>query len=439
MRSVVGTRPGARAAPTIAGSEVVTWRGRASVRRDARDRQQPQVLRSRLAFADRRDPSAVGEPAHLAPDAVPGVDPLPAVAELSVRGVFGGLPRPLPLHTRSVVGTRPGPSAAATIAGSEVVTWRGRASTGATPGTGSSHRSCGRVSLSPIAATHPPSASQPTCRQTPSQGLIRWPAVAELSVRGVFGGRPRPRFGGGSPSSALTTRSTRPSWISTWTKRLPSGDGSGSNPTPRPNSIVWMPCSRSPDVSTIRSRPSAVSRTTWDQPSASDTNRIEPSGSQLASESKLVSPATVRSAPVATSTSTICAVSRSSGRRWAVTAICVPSGDQARDVTSTPAGVRARASGARGSFAGRPRRGTGASMTQTCDQPRRRETNASRFPSGDQRGACVPALWPVTFARRDPSASITQISSSRTNARRRPSGDHCGSLTGCSEAVSWVG
>ena len=77
-----------------------------------------------------------------------------------------------------------------------------------------------------------------------------------------------------------------------WTKRLPSGDGSGSNPTPRPNSIVWMPCSRSPDVSTIRSRPSAVSRTTWDQPSASDTNRIDPSGSQLASESKLVSPAT---------------------------------------------------------------------------------------------------------------------------------------------------
>ena len=42
-----------------------------------------------------------------------------------------------------------------------------------------------------------------------------------------------------------------------------------------------------------------------------------------------------------------------------MTAICVPSGDQARDVTSTPAGVRARASGGRGSFAGRPRRGTG--------------------------------------------------------------------------------
>ena len=50
--------------------------------------------------------------------------------------------------------------------------------------------------------------------------------------------------------------------------------------------------------------------------------------------------------------------------------------------------------GTRGSFAGRPRRGTGASMTHTCDQPRRRETNASRFPSGDQRARlsrpCAP-------------------------------------------------
>ena len=78
-------------------------------------------------------------------------------------------------------------------------------------------------------------------------------------------------------------------------------------------------------------------------------------------------------------------------------------------------------------------------MTQTCDQPRRRETKASRLPSGDQRGPYVPALWPVTLASREPSASITQISSSRTKARRRPSGDHCGSLTGFSDAVSWVG
>ena len=116
-----------------------------------------------------------------------------------------------------------------------------------------------------------------------------------------------------------------------------------------------------------------------------------------------------------------------------------PSGDQTSDSTSTPAAVKARGSGGRGSLAGRPRRGTGASMTQTCDQPRRRETNASRLPSGDQRGVFVPDGWPVTRASREPSASITQISSSRTKASRLPSGDHCGSLTSFSEAVSWVG
>ena len=214
---------------------------------------------------------------------------------------------------------------------------------------------------------------------------------------------------------------------------------SGSSPTPRPNSIVVdavltftrrehdpvTPVGRQPhDV-----EPAVGVGHEQDRPVRQPARERVEAG--LAGDRPL--------APVATSTSTICAVSRSSRRRWAVTAICAPSGDQARDVTSTPAGVRARASGARGSFAGRPRRGTGASMTHTCDQPRRRETNASRFPSGDQRGALVPALCPVTFASRDPSASTTQISSSRTNARRRPSGDHCGSLTGSSEAVSWVG
>ena len=57
----------------------------------------------------------------------------------------------------------------------ESVTCRGLASSGATPGTGSSHRSCGAVSRSPMATTQAPSGSQPTDRQTPSHGLIRLP------------------------------------------------------------------------------------------------------------------------------------------------------------------------------------------------------------------------------------------------------------------------
>ena len=121
-----------------------------------------------------------------------------------------------------------GDSAARSTAGIESVTWRGRASSGATPGTGSSHRSCGAVSRSPTAATQAPSASQPTGRQTPSHGLIRLPVEAAETVRGVLGGRPRPRFGAVAAASSPTSRSWRPSWTSMWTNRLPSGEGSGA-------------------------------------------------------------------------------------------------------------------------------------------------------------------------------------------------------------------
>ena len=315
------------------------------------------------------------------------------------------------------------------------MTWRGRASSGATPGTGSSHRSCGALSRSPTAATHAPSVSQPTGRQTPSHGLILLPVEAAETVRGVFGGRPRPRFGAVLPASSPTRRSWRPSWTSMWTNRLPSGDGRGADPGPPPGS----PCSRSPSVRTIRSWPSALSRTTWNQPSASETNRNEPSGSQRAATSTLRSPATTRDAPVATSTSAICAVSSISGPRRAMTAIRAPSGDHSKASTSMPVSVRTVGRGGFGSVAGRPRRGTGASISQICDQPRRRDRNARRCPSGDQRGSRPAPGLPTTRVRRDPSASMTQISSSRTNARRRPSGDHCGSETGFSEAVSWLG
>ncbi len=168
------------------------------------------------------------------------------------------------MRIRSPEATRPCASAAPSTAGRESVTWRGRAPSGATPGTGSSQRSCGRVSLSPMAATHAPSASQPIARQTPSHGSIRTPAV---TVGGRFGGRPRPRLSGAPPATLRTTRSMSPSCTSIWANRDPSGEGSGAYPMPPDGS----PCSRSPSVRTTRSAPSAERRTTWNQPSASDT------------------------------------------------------------------------------------------------------------------------------------------------------------------------
>ena len=121
-----------------------------------------------------------------------------------------------------------------------------------------------------------------------------------------------------------------------------------------------------------------------------------------------------------------------------MTAIRLPSGDHAIRSTSTPPGVSATAWGGRGSRCGRPRRGTGASISQTCDQPRRREMKAIRRPSGDHCGSRPPPGLGTTFVNRDPSASTIQISSSRTNARRRPSGDHCGSPIAFSDAVICV-
>ena len=121
-----------------------------------------------------------------------------------------------------------------------------------------------------------------------------------------------------------------------------------------------------------------------------------------------------------------------------MTAIRPPSGDQAICSTSMPLAVSAVACGGRGSRCGRPRRGTGASISQTCDQPRRRDRNASRRPSGDHCGSRPPPGLATTFVSRDPSASTIQISSSRTKARRRPSGDHCGSPIAFSDAVICV-
>ncbi len=60
----------------------------------------------------------------------------------------------------------------------------------------------------------------------------------------------------------------------------------------------------------------------------------------------------------------ICDVSRS-GSRCEVTAIARPSGDQTNSSTSTPGAVIGVGSGERGRVAGRPRRGTGASTSQS--------------------------------------------------------------------------
>ena len=169
--------------------------------------------------------------------------------------------------TRWAGGTRDGESASRRTAGSESVTWRGRASSAATPGTGSSHRSAGPISRSPVAAIQAPSPSQPTDFQTPSHGLIRLPAVAAVTVRGVFGGRPRPRRGPRPPRGRRRRGPARPSWTSTWTNRDPSGDGSGADPAPPDGS----PCSRSPAGQDDPVMPVGGRRTTWNQPSASET------------------------------------------------------------------------------------------------------------------------------------------------------------------------
>ncbi len=151
-----------------------------------------------------------------------------------------------------------------------------------------------------------------------------------------------------------------------------------------PKSDDGSPCSTAPAVRRLRSCRAGSSRTTWNQPSASDSRVSPPSGSQRGAHSQ-ASPAGIRrsSPPTMSTTETSDLQARSS--RWAAKAIRPPSGDQSNSSTSSPAGVIATGSAGRGWLAGRPRRGTGASIRQSCDQPRRRETKASWRPSGDQR------------------------------------------------------
>jgi hypothetical protein len=61
---------------------------------------------------------------------------------------------------------RSGLNAAASTAGIELVTWRGRERRGAAPGTGRTQTSCGASWLSPMATSAVPSAVNPTARQS---------------------------------------------------------------------------------------------------------------------------------------------------------------------------------------------------------------------------------------------------------------------------------
>ena len=242
--------------------------------------------------------------------------------------------------------------------------------------------------VSPTAATHAPSASQPTGRQTPSHGLILAPAAAAETVRGVFGGRPRPRFGAvrprrarrrGGPGGRRGPRCGR--------SGCRRARAAGADPGPPPGS----PCSRSPSVRTIRSWPSAVSRTTWNQPSASETNSSEPSGSQRAATSTLRSPATTRDAPGRRRRrGRSGTVSSMSGPRRAMTAMRAPSGAQSKASTSTPVAVRTVGSGGLGSR-GRP----AAARDRRVDQPDLRPAAAAR-----QERQAMAIGRPARFASR---------------------------------------
>ena len=192
-----------------------------------------------------------------------------------------------------------------------------------------------------------------------------------------------------------------------------------------------------PLVRTVRRLRSGPSRQTWNQPSASVSSSKPPSASQRGPHSQAPRLSICVWAPLAMSR--IDTVERQSLASRSVTrAMRWPSGAQATSATSMPVAVSGTASAGRGWLAGRPRCGSGASMSQTWLQPRRRERNAIRRPSGLQRGWLLPAGWALTSTWCEPSASMIHRARSRMNASRRPSADHCGSLTGLSEAVSWI-
>ena len=214
---------------------------------------------------------------------------------------------------RSAFGMRDGDRASRRTTGSESVTWRGRASSGATPGTGSSHRSWGEISRSPVAATQAPSGG-PADRSPDAV-----PRVDALAGRGR-------RHGARCLGWPAATALRRLAWRRSGRRRGPGGHrgprrartgcrrarAAATDPTPPDGS----PCSRSPAVRTIRSWPSAR------QPDhlepavrVGDVEAASHRSTHRAPTSTLCSPATTRTVPPATSTSAIWAVSSTAGPR----------------------------------------------------------------------------------------------------------------------------
>ena len=307
--------------------------------------------------------------------------------------------------TRSAAGTRDrGPAPRRATAGSESVTWRGRASSGATPGTGSSHRSCGRVSLSPIAATHAPSASQPTARQTPSHGLIRLAGGRRADASGASSAVDRGRASAAARRRARrTTRSTRPSWTSMWTNRA-AVRRRQRQPKPRPPD--GSPCSRSPvgqddPVAPVGRQPDDlepavgvghVQERPVGQPARAPTSRLRLAGDDPLGAGRDVDERDLRRLEVVEA-----ALGRDRDPR--------PSGDQAKASTSTPAAVRTRGLGGsrlvRGPAAARHRRVDEPDLRPAATAREERETLAVRRPA---RAATAARLGrrPASSASRRP-------------------------------------
>ena len=339
--------------------------------------------------------------------------------------------------TRSASGTRLGDRAARRTAGIESVTWRGRASSGATPGTGSSHRSCGR-GLALADRRDPRPVGQPADR--PPDAVPRVDPAARRrgrgTVRGVFGGRPRPRFGAAPAPSSPTSRSWSPSWTSTWTNRLPSGDGSGHVPDAAVRLAVLALARRQDDpVVAVGGQPD-------DLEPAVRVRDVEQRavGSQRPPTSTLRSPATTRVAPVGD-------VDEGDLRRLDPARVAMGHDREARAVGRPLEGIDVEAGRGHGR---RPRRLRVRGRPAAARDGRVDEPDLGPAARARQEREAVAVGRPARVRARRPACRRrasgasrrprrTQISSSRTNARRRPSGDHCGSETGFSDAVSWVG
>src|SRR5215210_9332421 len=145
----------------------------------------------------------------------------------------------------------------------------------------------------------------------------------------------------------------------------------------------------------------------------------EPSGDHAGSSMFLVMEVSVRPAPLAPSITPICTGPAESSEKE----MRALSGDH----EGYSANERVRRCGLEPSVA----------MLQRFSAPDRVEANAMLVPSGDQAGDQSLALLRVRFAACEPSAFITQISSSRLMpclesryAIRRPSGEKLGSNCG---------